>query len=133
MSACNRSVPLSGTRSSRTRSVAAIANTPSLNASSRLVRTATVCGTHRAASDLVTTVRLDMHMHSEYSRDSRVGLADFAELAKTAGLGAVCITDHDTIEGALRLREMDTGLQVIVGEEITRADGELVGLFRTDV
>src|SRR3989475_3940143 len=70
-----------------------------------------------------------MHMHTEYSRDSRVLLADFAELARTAQLGAVCITDHDTIEGGLRLREMNTGLQVIVGEEITTADGELVGLY----
>jgi predicted metal-dependent phosphoesterase TrpH len=74
-------------------------------------------------------VRLDMHMHTEYSRDSRVALADFAELARNAQLGAVCITDHDTIEGGLRLREMNTGLQVIVGEEITTADGELVGLY----
>jgi hypothetical protein len=74
-------------------------------------------------------IRLDMHMHTEYSRDSRVALADFAELARKAQLGAVCITDHDTIEGGLRLREMDTGLQVIVGEEITTADGELVGLY----
>ncbi len=70
-----------------------------------------------------------MHMHTEYSRDSRVALADFAELARTAQLGAVCITDHDTIEGGLRVREMNTGLQVIVGEEITTADGELVGLY----
>src|SRR2546428_4741563 len=54
-----------------------------------------------------------MHMHTEYSRDSRVALADFAELARKAHLGAVCITDHDTIEGGLRLREMNTGLQVI--------------------
>ncbi len=74
-------------------------------------------------------VRLDMHMHTEYSRDSRVALASFAELARKAELGAVCITDHDTIEGGLRLREMNTGLHVIVGEEITTADGELVGLY----
>src|SRR5258705_12337068 len=74
-------------------------------------------------------IRLDMHMHTEYSRDSRVALADFAELARKAQLGAVCITDHDTIEGGLRLREMETGIQVIVGEEITTADGELVGLY----
>ena len=74
-------------------------------------------------------VRLDMHMHTEYSRDSRVALADFAALARKADLGAVCVTDHDTIEGGLRLREMDTGLLVIVGEEITTADGELVGLY----
>src|SRR5256714_12534311 len=70
-----------------------------------------------------------MHMHTEYSRDSRVLLADFAELARKAQLGAVCITDHDTIEGGLRLREMNTGLQVIVGEEMTTPDGELVGLY----
>jgi predicted metal-dependent phosphoesterase TrpH len=74
-------------------------------------------------------MRLDMHMHTEYSRDSRVALADFAALARKAELGAVCVTDHDTIEGGLRLREMDTGLLVIVGEEITTADGELVGLY----
>jgi predicted metal-dependent phosphoesterase TrpH len=77
----------------------------------------------------VDRIRLDMHMHTEYSRDSRVALADFAELARKAQLGAVCITDHDTIDGGLRLREMDTGLQVIVGEEITTAEGELVGLY----
>jgi hypothetical protein len=77
----------------------------------------------------VDRIRLDMHMHTEYSRDSRVALADFADLARRAQLGAVCITDHDTIEGALGLREMNTGLQVIVGEEITTADGELVGLY----
>jgi predicted metal-dependent phosphoesterase TrpH len=77
----------------------------------------------------VDRIRLDMHMHTEYSRDSRVRLADLAELARKAQLGAVCITDHDTIEGGVRLREMNTGLQVIVGEEITTAEGELVGLF----
>jgi predicted metal-dependent phosphoesterase TrpH len=77
-------------------------------------------------------LRLDMHMHTEYSRDSRVSLSSFAELARKAQLNAVCITDHDTIEGGLRLRDMDTGLQVIVGEEITTADGELVGLYLKD-
>jgi predicted metal-dependent phosphoesterase TrpH len=74
-------------------------------------------------------VRLDMHMHTEYSRDSRLTLGELALVAKEAGLGAICVTDHDTIEGALRLRDMDTGLVVIVGEEITSADGELIGLF----
>jgi hypothetical protein len=77
----------------------------------------------------VDRIRLDMHMHTEYSRDSRVALADFAEIAQSAQLGAVCVTDHDTVEGALRLRDMATGLQVVVGEEITTADGELIGLF----
>src|SRR5919198_3083667 len=83
----------------------------------------------RAAPAAMDGLRLDMHMHTEYSRDSRVRLADFARLARGAGLAAICVTAHDPIEGALRLREMDTGLLVIVGEEITTGDGELVGLF----
>src|SRR6195256_4741819 len=70
-----------------------------------------------------------MQMTTGHSRDSRVPLAEFTDLARKAQLGAVCITDHDTIEGGLRLRELDTGFQVIVGEEITTADGELVGLY----
>jgi predicted metal-dependent phosphoesterase TrpH len=110
-----------------------MANTPSLNASSRVVRTsASLTEPRHGACDgkrPVDRVRLDMHMHTEYSRDSRVVLSEFAALARKAQLGAVCITDHDTIEGGLRLREMDTGLQIIVGEEITTGDGELVGLF----
>src|SRR5437879_13402739 len=75
-------------------------------------------------------MRLDMHMHTEYSRDSRVLLADFAALAREAGLAAVCVTDHDTIEGALRLREMDTGLMVVVRGERTTPEGQVTRPFR---
>ncbi len=74
-------------------------------------------------------IRLDMHTHTEFSPDSRTRLARFALAAKAAGLGAVCVTDHNTVVGALRLREMDTGFRVVVGEEIYSLDGEIVGLF----
>src|ERR671937_11686 len=70
-----------------------------------------------------------MHMHTEYSRDSRQTLRVFAAAAEQAGLNVVCVTDHDTVEGALRLREMNTALRVIVGEEIYTREGELIGLF----
>jgi len=74
-------------------------------------------------------IRLDMHTHTEFSPDSRTPLARFAQAAKASGLGAVCVTDHNTVDGALRLREMDTGFRVVVGEEIYSADGEIIGLF----
>lgn len=74
-------------------------------------------------------IRLDMHTHTEFSPDSRTKLQRFAAAAKAAGLGAVCVTDHNTVAGALRLREMDTGFRVVVGEEIYSLDGEIVGLF----
>ena len=47
-----------------------------------------------------------MHTHSEYSPDSRTPLAAQAAALVAAGIDVVCATDHNTIEGALRLREI---------------------------
>jgi predicted metal-dependent phosphoesterase TrpH len=70
-----------------------------------------------------------MHTHTEHSPDSRSELSAFIRRAAEVGLGAVCVTDHNTVDGALRLRELDTAVRVIVGEEIYSADGEIIGLF----
>jgi predicted metal-dependent phosphoesterase TrpH len=70
-----------------------------------------------------------MHTHCEYSPDSRTPVAVQALAIKAAGLDVVCATDHNTIEGALRLRERADGFRVIIGEEISSRDGEIIGLF----
>ena len=70
-----------------------------------------------------------MHTHSEYSPDSRTPLAEQVRAIRSARLDVVCATDHNTIEGALRLRELADGFRVIVGEEISSRDGEIIGLF----
>jgi predicted metal-dependent phosphoesterase TrpH len=74
-------------------------------------------------------IKLDMHTHSEYSPDSRTSVASQAGALKAAGIDVVCATDHNTIEGALRLREVAEGFRVIVGEEVSTRDGEIIGLF----
>lgn len=88
-------------------------------------------------------IRLDMHTHTEFSPDSRTKLDRYARAAITSGLDAVCVTDHNTIAGALRLRELQqewaadsdpdisclARIRVVVGEEIFSLDGEIVGLF----
>jgi hypothetical protein len=74
-------------------------------------------------------VRVDMHTHSEASPDSRTPVAEQARAIRAAGLDIVCATDHNTIDGALRLRELADGFRVIVGEEISSRDGEIIGLF----
>ena len=56
-----------------------------------------------------------MHTHSEYSPDSRTPLAQQAKALRLTGIDVVCATDHNTIEGALRLRENAEGIRVIVG------------------
>lgn len=77
----------------------------------------------------MSKLKVDMHTHSEYSPDSRTPLKVQAAAIKAAGLHVVCATDHNTIEGALRLRELADGFRVIVGEEISSRDGEIIGLF----
>jgi predicted metal-dependent phosphoesterase TrpH len=72
----------------------------------------------------------DLHCHSRASFDS---LSDPVEVARTAakrGLTHLAITDHDTIDGALRARDARVeGLTVIVGEEVKTAAGDLICLF----
>jgi predicted metal-dependent phosphoesterase TrpH len=50
--------------------------------------------------------------------------------AKRRGLGAIAVTDHNEISGALEARERATGIKVIVSEEVKTAhEGEVIGLF----
>jgi predicted metal-dependent phosphoesterase TrpH len=70
-----------------------------------------------------------MHTHCEASPDSRTPVAEQARGVRAARIDVVCATDHNTIDGALRLRELADGFRVIIGEEISSRDGEIIGLF----
>jgi predicted metal-dependent phosphoesterase TrpH len=74
-------------------------------------------------------VRVDMHTHCEASPDSRTPIAEQARAVRAARIDVICATDHNTIEGALRLRELADGFRVVIGEEISSRDGEIIGLF----
>lgn len=69
-----------------------------------------------------------LHVHTDYSYDSNISLDALANYVAEHGFGCVAVTDHDTIEGALRFRNR-TPARVIVGEEISTRDGHLIGLF----
>lgn len=73
-------------------------------------------------------VKTLIHVHTDYSFDSNISLDVLADHLRRERIDVVGITDHDTIEGALRLRDK-LGEGVIVGEEITTLDGHLIGLF----
>jgi hypothetical protein len=70
-----------------------------------------------------------MHTHCEASPDSRTKVADQARAVRATGIDVICATDHNTIEGGLRLRELADGFRVVIGEEISSRDGEIIGLF----
>ena len=71
-------------------------------------------------------IRVDLHVHSSVSFDCRVEPEQVAARCRHLGLGPVFLTDHDSIEGALRLRSLE---RVVVGEEVLTTAGELIGLF----
>lgn len=48
-------------------------------------------------------VSADLHVHSSYSPDSLITPKDLVFYAKKRGLTAVAVTDHDRIEGALKI------------------------------
>jgi predicted metal-dependent phosphoesterase TrpH/glycosyltransferase involved in cell wall biosynthesis len=79
------------------------------------------------------TIHCDLHMHTDHSPDSATPVEVLLETARDRGLGAIAITDHNVISGALEARELAEGmdgLQVIVAEEIkTEEEGEVIGLF----
>ncbi|MHB9089835.1 MAG: PHP domain-containing protein [Chloroflexota bacterium] len=72
--------------------------------------------------------RIDLHTHTHFSPDSTAGLIDIMKAVRKRGLDAIAVTDHNRIEGALRLREMAPFL-VVVGEEIKTAEGEIPALL----
>lgn len=77
---------------------------------------------------MVNRIKTLIHIHTDYSYDSNTSLSTLARFVETEGVGCIAVTDHNTIEGALRLQSM-TSAKVIVGEEITAREGHLIGLF----
>jgi predicted metal-dependent phosphoesterase TrpH len=70
-------------------------------------------------------------MHTNFS-DGWPTPFDLVAHARLTGLDVIAVTDHDTIEGALRACDHAAGrskLEVIVGEEVSSRNGHIVGLF----
>jgi hypothetical protein len=77
-------------------------------------------------------IDIDLHMHTDHSHDCATPVEVLLATARAQGLGAIAVTDHNEISGALEARTQarDAGVKVIVGEEIkTAGQGEVIGLF----
>jgi predicted metal-dependent phosphoesterase TrpH len=75
--------------------------------------------------------RADLHMHTTAS-DGWPAPHQLVDHAGARGLDVIAVTDHDTIEGALRAAEhaaRSTSLHVVIGEEVSSREGHIVGLF----
>jgi predicted metal-dependent phosphoesterase TrpH len=73
-------------------------------------------------------LRVDLHLHSNYSHDGQSSLEALVERSRECGLDRIALTDHNTVDGAIKLARMAPNL-AIVGEEAKTREGEVIGLF----
>jgi predicted metal-dependent phosphoesterase TrpH len=78
-------------------------------------------------------IEVDLHMHTDHSGDCATPVEVLLQTARDRGLGAIAITDHNEVSGALEARRIAaemSDIKVIVAEEVKTAEqGEVIGLF----
>jgi glycosyltransferase involved in cell wall biosynthesis len=77
-------------------------------------------------------IDVDLHMHTDHSNDCATPVDVLLATAREQGLGAIAVTDHNEVSGALdaRAKAAEYGVKVIVAEEVkTATQGEVIGLF----
>jgi predicted metal-dependent phosphoesterase TrpH len=84
-------------------------------------------------------IEVDLHMHTDHSYDCATPVEVLLASTHNQGLGAIAVTDHNEISGALEARAQAHGtprggaqasVKVIVAEEVkTAGEGEVIGLF----
>ena len=77
-------------------------------------------------------IKADLHVHTCYSPDCCTPLDKIINRCLEVGINCVAIADHNTIAGALKLKEI-APFRVIIAEEILTPVGEIMGLFLSEM
>lgn len=72
--------------------------------------------------------KVDLHTHSSQSPDGGITSEQYSEILQKKVLDYIAVTDHDDIEMALSLHAT-LGDRIIVGQEVSTTEGEIIGLF----
>jgi predicted metal-dependent phosphoesterase TrpH len=75
----------------------------------------------------------DLHVHTNYSKDGESSVEEIIRAAEVAGLDAIAITDHDSVDGAKKALACETSVLVIPGIEVTTKQGHLLVLGVTEI
>lgn len=79
------------------------------------------------------TLRVDMHSHTRLSFDCLSPPEAVLRVARERGIDRLVVTDHNAIDAALRLRDLDPQ-RVLVGEEVKTREGfDIIGIFLNEL
>lgn len=78
----------------------------------------------------LVSYKVDFHTHSILSQDGGINETDYKNAIDRNKLDYIAITDHNKIDYALMCQKK-LGEAIVVGEEITTNNGEIIGLFLT--
>lgn len=95
----------------------------------------------QALADLMLR-KADLHVHTRYSGLTSVSFltfpdsisypSDLVRMAEKRQLSVLCITDHNSIRGAIEAKKLTSSVEIVTGAEIATLDGDLLGLFLTE-
>ncbi|MEM0253055.1 MAG: CehA/McbA family metallohydrolase [Candidatus Bathyarchaeia archaeon] len=72
-------------------------------------------------------IKLDLHVHTCYSHDGLITPEELIKYTRRAGLDGVAVTDHNRVDGALKLAKK-FNLLIIPGIEVSSDGGHIIGL-----
>ncbi len=86
--------------------------------------------------------KADLHIHTRYSGLTKVSFLSFPDsistprdivrIAEARRLSVICITDHNSLKGAIEAKKIATAVEIVAGSEISTSDGDLLALFQNE-
>ncbi|MDD5287557.1 MAG: PHP domain-containing protein [Dehalococcoidales bacterium] len=73
-------------------------------------------------------LKADFHIHTKYSMDCHTEPENIVKRCQKLGINCIAVSDHDAVEGALKVKEL-APFKVIVAEEVLTFNGEVMGMF----
>lgn len=74
-------------------------------------------------------LKMDSHIHSEYSPDSSSKIDDILKIARTRNIDVIAISDHNTVDGTSEVlqKTRNTDILAIPSIEISSTQGHILG------
>lgn len=78
---------------------------------------------------MIRMLKMDSHIHSEYSPDSHAKIDDILKVAKNRNLDIIAISDHNTVDGTSEVlsKTRNTDILAIPSIEISSSHGHILG------